>query len=860
MDMRQILTAVVGAIAAGGLVWEVLGRALNVVTLGQLCGKLFRRHKPPQDATRTAEAIERLCRSRAASREGSLTAPLIHLPYRRNQYFTGRKAELDALGAALTQDGAAALSGLGGVGKTQIALTYAWDNHDAYPGGTFWITATSENDLLSGYAALAEPELLSLLVNRKTEKNLQAVADAVRARLAHEERPWLVVFDNADDPSILKPFIPANPHGRVIITSKAQNFAPLNVRCVVGVKEMIPNDGRDFLLARVTRDERAHTPDEVAAAENLAKELGYFPLALEQAGAYIAAMHTTFRQYLSAYHRQRLRLLGRRKPEAGDYRETVATTWRMSFREVRRASKAAADALAFSAFLAPDGIPFELLILGAPHLGRRIAAALLGAADEPGRVNELLEPLTRFSLIRVDGGNWIYAVHRLVQEVTRWRMGGAECRTWAERTVRAVNAAFPLIEFENWRQCDRLLPHAQAACELVVSQLILSREAGRLLNQTAYRLDDRAQHAEAEPLYGRALEIRQKVLGPEHPDTATSLDNLAGLYDSQGRYAEAEPLHRRALEIGEKALGPEHPHTATSLNNLAELYRAQGRYAEAEPLYQRALGIRHKVLGPEHPDTATSLNNLAELYRAQGRYAEAEPLHQRAVAIDEEVHGPDHPDVATSLNNLAAVYHAQGRLADAEPLFRRALEIREKMLRPEHPHTASSLNNVAELYRAQGRYAEAEPLYRRALGIWEKVLGPGHPSTATSLNNLALLYDTQGRYADAEPLYRRALEIREKVLGPEHPDTATSVNNLGVLLGKQGRYTDALPLLERALAIREKALGSEHLDTAHGLENCAYVLRRLNRDAEAAALKARAAEIRRKHAEREEEARQRART
>ena len=231
------------------------------------------------------------------------------------------------------------------------------------------------------------------------------------------------------------------------------------------------------------------------------------------------------------------------------------------------------------------------------------------------------------------------------------------------------------------------------------------------------------------------------------------------LYEVQGRYADAESLHKRALAIREKALGPEHPRVASSLNNLAVLYDAQGRYADAEPLIKRSLAIDEKALGPQHPKVAVGLNNLARLYDAQGRYADAEPLYKRALAIQEKALGPQHPDVGQSLNNLAGLYESQGRYADAEPLYKRALAIWEKALGPDHSLVATSLDGLAELSRAQGRYADAEPLYKRALAVKDKALGPQHPSVAISLNNLAELYRAQGRYAEGLDHMRRASAI-----------------------------------------------------------------------------------------------------
>jgi tetratricopeptide (TPR) repeat protein len=240
---------------------------------------------------------------------------------------------------------------------------------------------------------------------------------------------------------------------------------------------------------------------------------------------------------------------------------------------------------------------------------------------------------------------------------------------------------------------------------------------------------------------------------------------------SAGNYPLAGTALTEALSIQERILGPEDPEVAADLNNLATLYQTLGRYGEAEPLFKRALAISEKTLGPEHPDVAVQLSNLAMLYRDQERYAEAEPLAKRAVMITEKTLGPDDPEVATRLNNLAVIYRYERRPAEAEPLFKRSLAIGDKTLGPEHPDIAMRMSNLAMLYRDLDRYAEAEALAKRALEIDEKVLGPEHPEVAGRLNVLALMYAEQGRYGEAEPLFKRALAISGKVLGPEHPTT-----------------------------------------------------------------------------------------
>ncbi len=266
-------------------------------------------------------------------------------------------------------------------------------------------------------------------------------------------------------------------------------------------------------------------------------------------------------------------------------------------------------------------------------------------------------------------------------------------------------------------------------------------KAAEYYNKAGCWCIDQHEWENSETLLKVALAIREKVLGVEHPDTATSLNNLAYLHKAQSKYSEAEPLHLRALAIRERVLGTEHPDTALTLSNLAGLFQDQGKYAEAEPLYLRALAICKKVLGKEHLDTAKSLGNLAGLYYAQGKYVEAETMYLRALAICEKVLGKEHPGTATTLNNLASTYWIQGKYTDAEPHFIRSLSIYEKVLGKEHPSTALTLNNLVKLYKAQGKYDIALTLFLRVLTVREKVLGLEHPGTQKTIQSLIATYE-----------------------------------------------------------------------------------------------------------------------
>ena len=315
---------------------------------------------------------------------------------------------------------------------------------------------------------------------------------------------------------------------------------------------------------------------------------------------------------------------------------------------------------------------------------------------------------------------------------------------------------------------------------------------------------ERGNDAYAEEHLKAALEIAEKF-GPEDVRLSDTLSRLARLYYDLGEHAQAKPLYERALAILEKVHGPDHPDVADRLNNLVRLYYDLGDYAQAKPLCERALAIWEKAYGPDHPDVAMSLNNLAEQYRCLGGYRQARPLYERALAICEKAYGPDHSNVADCLNNLALLYHDLGDYAQAKPLCERALAIQEKAYGPDHPDVATALNILAGLYSDLDEYAEAKPLYERALAIQEEVYGPDHLDTATYLNNLAWLYKGLGEYEHAKPLYERSLEILEKVRGPDHPYEAICLNNLAELYRKQGLYATAKPHIERALAIAERS-------------------------------------------------------
>jgi tetratricopeptide (TPR) repeat protein/class 3 adenylate cyclase len=411
----------------------------------------------------------------------------------------------------------------------------------------------------------------------------------------------------------------------------------------------------------------------------------------------------------------------------------------------------------------------------------------------------------------LDELNYIFT-HILIKDIAYQRMVSTQLKELHRLAAVALQQVYP----DNLEQhAEEIGSNYEKAGSMVEAASFLT-EAGLHYKQQ-YILD------RAEAMMIRALTIREEFLGPDHPDVAESLSNVANLYFVQADYARAEPLCKRSLTIREEVLGSDHPDVAESLHNLAELYLKQGKYDKGESLSKRSLAIREEVLGPDHLDVGTSLSTLAALNASLGDYARAETLYVRSLSIYEKALGPDHPEVASVLNNLAVHYLSQGKYAMAEQHLERSLAIREKARGAEHPDVALSLNNLAELYLVQGNYSRIESLSRRSLSIWEKKLGPDHPDVALALNSLAHLFVLQGNYDKAEPLLERTLTVREKALGPDHPRVALTLNDLGGVYLYRGEYSRAEPPYDRALAIREKVLSQDHPRVAESLINRALL-------------------------------------
>ncbi|KAF2625654.1 TPR-like protein [Macroventuria anomochaeta] len=772
---------------------------------------------------------------------------LFMVPFSRDDSFVGREdiiAEISER-AALQKHTRVALVGLGGIGKSQIAIEYAYRTREAKPNTlVVWIHASDPTRFQQRYRDIADELLLPGREDPKAD-----VLQLVYAWLSDGRNgQWLMILDNVDDDGVffaddedtigsaqtvhaaehrkpLETFLPQTANGTILITSR-NRAAAINLVGGHGgdiqVEPMEEEDALALLQTGVPFSEPSR-----ADAKALIQALERIPLAITHAAAYIKtrAATTTVSTYLELFRESeanQVHLLGKKewKDIRRDHsiRHAVIATWQISFRHIQKTEPPAANLLAVMSMFDKQGIPRWLLQANTSQLD----------------FDDALAPLLSFSLVRTEIGEQVLEMHRLVQLSMRtWLEAEKELSRWVKKSIRALSAAFPSGDYKTWEECKVLLPHVKEVVghttedkEDFTNQAKVALSAGWYLLLTG-------EYKAAEGFLQMAADTRERVLGPEHPDTLISVSQLGAVLERQGKYEEAETKHRRALEGYEKVLGPEHPDTLASVSQLGAVLERQGKYEEAEAKHRQALEGTEKVLGPEHPNTLISVSQLGRVLSRQGKYEEAEAKHRRDLEGSEKMLGPEHPDTLISVSQLGAVLERQGKYEEAEKKHRRALEGYEKVLGLEHPDTLTSVSQLGTVLSRQGKYEKAEAKHRQALEGYEKVLGLEHPDTLASVSQLGAVLERQGKYEEAEAKHRQALEGREKVLGPEHPDTLTSVGNLGSVLWSQGRLADAEGLEIRVMEGRKRTLGDAHPDTLTAMANLTFTLRSQGRNLEA---------------------------
>jgi RecA/RadA recombinase len=734
------------------------------------------------------------------ARQATAGAPVRLAP--RPPDLAGREELLAALDEQLSAGGGSAprivsLYGLGGAGKTSVAVEYAYRQLDQ--AGVAWqFPAGDATVLAAGFAELAAQLGARGLVDTRDPV---ASVHAVLARLA---APWLVIFDNAADMTSVAAFLPPAGPGRVLITSQNPHWPGQ----VLKVPVLDPDVAAGFLV------NRTDDPDRQAALD-LADELGGLPLALEQAASYTRAVGDTLAGYLALFRQRQAEMLARGEP-AG-YSKTVASTWTLAFDRLQLTVPGAVGLLRLLAFCAPEAIPLRLLLQPRPGLASllsdEVASVLAPLLEDRLAAGDAIAALRRYSLVTPAGGGSV-SVHRLVQAVTANQLPAELKEDWHRATAALIEAAIPAYpdQPQTWPACAVLLPHARAA--LAVGSSGLGRVAAYLGHSGSY--------AAARDLQRTVSTARERVLGPDHPDTLAARGNLALWTGQAGDAAGARDQFTALLPAAERVLGPEHPDTLTARKNLAEWTGIAGDADGARDRLAALVPVAMRVLGPEHSGTLLARSHLAYWAGEAGNPAGARDQYGALIPVEEQVLGPEHPDVLIGRSQFARFIGEAGDPAGARAAYDALVPVDERVFGPEHPATLTARANLARWTGEAGDAAGARDQYAAVLPIRQQVLGPDHQQTLYTRWALARWTLKAGDAAGARDQYAALLPAIERVHGREHPDALAVRANLAGSAGQAGDAAGPRDQYAALLPVAERVLGPEHPETQRIRNNLAY--------------------------------------
>jgi len=728
------------------------------------------------------------------------------VPYQENRLFVGREELLSQLFEMLhdsqeyQHNHRVALYGLGGVGKTQTALKYVYSKKKYYRS-IFWISAVNQATLRTEFQkimTLTQP-------NIPVPDSPDQIANLVHAWL-QQQSSWLLIFDNLDDINVIEGFLPVNNNRRhTLITTRNPNAEYIPAQGLE-VNLMSGSEATKFFLIRAgfPLDSESY----INEAGRIVKELGYLPLAIEQAAAYTRESKRKIEEYLPLYQasrssRQHLYNWVPHGPRA--YQYSVATTWNISITQIVADPSGfgviASYLLYLFAFLNPDGILIEFLQRGSPGIDDDELRDLL---EDEVRLDGALQLLQRFSLIKLISKPRSITIHRMVQEVIQHNMNDDTLSLWWDLIAGLFLSAFPELseDYKNLPECrkyqDQILPSL-----LSLPPNIKSPALDSALHRLGWFLRNDGKYVEAREIGESKVRVSQALSGANAPDTLTGMHNLALTYWHLGRYDDAMSLGKRVLNASKEILGERHLDTLTAMGNLAATYRGLGRYDDAMSLEKRVLDASKEILGEKHPDTLTAMGNLAATYRGLGRYDDAMSLGKRVLDASKEILGEKHLDTLRAMGNLAGTYRGLGRHDDAMSLEERVLDASKEILGEKHPDTLTAMGNLASTYRELGRYDDAMSLGKRVLDASKEVLGEKHHDTLRATGNLANTLMHIGMVEEAISLATKCVEGLETVLGKEHPSTLVYRNNL------EEMRREALELRENSMSVEEMEIDEE---------------------------------------------------
>ncbi|KAL7951504.1 P-loop containing nucleoside triphosphate hydrolase protein [Trichoderma barbatum] len=795
--------------------------------------------------------------------------PCVLIPFPRNEELIPRQeiiSELDRILPLSKECSTAALYGLGGSGKTQIALDYAYRRCQDPSYSVFWVHADSETTFTQDFKSIARK--LGLPSNLDGEDLLTAVRDRIETN-----PPWALILDNVDNLRLfgvshaaqdtldmgehalsLDKFIPRGPRGQVLWTSRDERIAGSLVatRRAIKVPNMTPSQAEKLFDS--VRNSQVGS-DEAKQVAELVCELEWLPLAVSQAAAYIRMTRINVEEYLSKLKdgKKRWQLLKKSQKDRhrrNEVSNSILETWNISMKHLQIENKTAYQILHIHAFLDNQNIPAEMIKHAALYSDDNTGVDDVHEAhnnnpssdsnsdddssldsdgdddsslDSDGDDDEITEAIARlcdFSLLSIQAtgdGNRAYKMHKLVQEAMQYGLSGNERKNeeiyFSVAALEIVSSLFPDSAPDTWNECEKYIAHAQRACNWAI---LCGREltaAADLLSRVAFYLYECGRYGESGVEGQKAYELQKTTLGDKHPATILSMFQLAAHYQIVGRHKEAEEMLFKMVGLQQETLGSKHPNTIDTKSAIASVHSSWGKYKEAEGMAVKVLALRREVLGHKHPTTLHEMEDLASIYNILRKYKEEEGLRVEALALQREILGCKHPTTLLNMMELASTYRLLGKDKEADGTEVEVLKLLQEILGDELPGTIPSMKDLAVVCCKLGKYEEAEGIYVKALALQQRILGDKHPETIMVMAELGDLYQATDRCKEAERILIEALALRRETSDDMGYTTADLMTQLGTLYHATGRYKEAERIQIEALALQREVFGDENPET-----------------------------------------------
>ena len=740
------------------------------------------------------------------------------VPFERNPRFTGRGFNVSQLAEKLfakDRTGKIALTGLGGVGKTQVAIELLFQIRERDPGCLIiWFPAAKMESLHQAYMKTAEKLDISGWADEKAD-----VKRLVQEYLSKEDSGnWLLVFDNADDinmwiaravsglqpkqgPPPLMDYLPRSKQGAILFTTRDRKTAVKLAQQNVFELPALEQDVAVRLLGNcLVRRDLIH---DQQSTNDLLSQLTYLPLAIVQAAAYINENGIDLAEYLSLLAEQEeevIELLSEEFEDDGRYRDMknpIAITWLISFDRIKKYHPLAAEYLSLMACVEPNDVPQSLLEHG---VSRKKHVDAIGTLEAYSFISKKPEPPTfgLHRLVHLAMRNWLRQENKLAEATTSG--------------ITRLDKLFPDHNYKNRTLWRPYLTHVRCILE---SNLVDKHWDVRmaLMQRYAKCLYEDGRWNEAELAFLELVELEGDTYGSDHSKMLTSKADLASTYRNQGRWKEAEKMQIQILDSRKKVLGLDHVDTCEIMSELARTYWNQGRWLEAETMNKTLIDARRRILPGSHIDVLRSMAGLGSTYRKQGRLVSAEKIDLEVLKKSQDTLKEDHPFILASMAALASTYQLQERWQETEALELECIEKRTRIFGKRHPSTLSVMANLALTYSKQAKWQESESLDEEVIRIRKQTLGEIHPDTLLSRSNLAMTYRKQGWWAKAEKIEVEIMAIRQRVLGDDHPSTLKSMNNLALTTTGQGRHVEAVQLMLKCVTLAGLRFGPNAPET-----------------------------------------------